>query len=63
MQSDVLMQTLTVRETLEFAANLKLNSSTADKKQRIDLLCKNLKLEKCMDVLVGGILIKGISGG
>jgi len=25
MQSDVLMQTLTVRETLEFAGNLKLN--------------------------------------
>lgn len=27
MQTDVLMQTLTVRETLEFAANLKLNLS------------------------------------
>ena len=27
MQSDVLMQTLTVRETLEFAAQLKLNVS------------------------------------
>ena len=27
MQSDVLMETLTVRETLNFAANLKLNIS------------------------------------
>ena len=27
MQNDILMQTLTVRETLEFAANLKLNKT------------------------------------
>ena len=32
MQNDVLMQTLTVRETLEFAANLKLNISEEAKK-------------------------------
>jgi len=63
MQSDVLMQTLTVRETLEFAASLKLNLDTEEQKKRIDLLCRKLKLEKCMDVLVGGQIVKGISGG
>lgn len=63
MQSDVLMQTLTVRETLEFAANLKLNESTEVKKQRMEELSNRLKLEKCLDVVVGGNLIKGISGG
>lgn len=48
MQTDVLMQTLTVRETLEFAANLKLNLSEDEKKERINTLCRKLKLEKCM---------------
>jgi hypothetical protein len=40
-----------------------MNKSEAEKKERIDLLCQNLKLEKCLDVLVGGVMIKGISGG
>lgn len=35
MQSDVLMETLTVRETLEFAATLKLNLNEIDKKARV----------------------------
>jgi ABC-type multidrug transport system ATPase subunit len=63
MQTDVLMQTLTVRETLEFAANLKLNISEEEKKERIGLLCNKLKLEKCLDVVVGGVILKGVSGG
>lgn len=35
MQADILMETLTVRETLEFAAKLKLNLSDHDRKQRV----------------------------
>ena len=31
MQQDILMETLTVRETLELAANLKLNLSEEEK--------------------------------
>lgn len=63
MQQDVLMQTLTVRETLQFAARLKLRVPEAEQDEKIMELCKRLKLEKCLDVLVGGKLIKGISGG
>ena len=63
MQTDVLMATLTVRETLEFAANLKLDSPEEEKKLKVDRLSQHLKLEKCMDTLVGSHLIKGISGG
>lgn len=44
MQNDVLMQTLTVRETLQFAANLKLNKSSEEKTERIMKLSQNLKL-------------------
>lgn len=63
MQTDVLMQTLTVRETLKFAADLKLNESTKVKEEKMEHLAKSLKLDNCLDTLVGGILIKGISGG
>ncbi len=34
-----------------------------DRKKRIETLVKNLKLEKCIDTLVGGSLLKGVSGG
>ncbi len=40
MQQDVLIQTLTVRETLDFAANLKLNVSEEEKRDKIDKLSK-----------------------
>lgn len=63
MQTDVLMQTLTVRETLKFAADLKLNESIKVKEEKMEHLAKSLKLDNCLDTLVGGILIKGISGG
>lgn len=63
MQGDVLMQTLTVRETLEFAAELKLGGSAAAKAERVAELSRALKLESCLDVAVGGALVKGISGG
>ena len=44
MQQDVLLQTLTVRETLEFAANLKLNASDEEKQARMSRLVKKMKL-------------------
>jgi ABC-type multidrug transport system ATPase subunit len=53
---------MTVRETLEFAARLK--SSDEEKVQnKIRDIVQQLKLEKCLDVVVGGYLLKGISGG
>ena len=48
---------------LEFAANLKINKPSGEKKQLIEELSKALKLDGCMDTLVGGPKIKGISGG
>jgi ABC-type multidrug transport system ATPase subunit len=63
MQTDVLLQSLTVRETLEYVAALKLSAPVEERKQRVATLVANLKLEKCIDTLVGGSLLKGISGG
>ena len=46
-----------------FAADLKLNKSAEEKKKRVMELARNMKLDKCLETLVGGQLIKGISGG
>ena len=63
MQNDVLLQSLTVRETLEYVAALRLKLGTQDRKEIVKKLVHDLKLEKCVDVVVGGDLLKGISGG
>lgn len=62
MQQDILMQTLTVRETLMFAAELKHVDETIIE-ERMLYLTKKFKLDKCLDVLIGGPTLKGISGG
>lgn len=51
MQDDVLFTTLTPREALQFAANLKFKDSNY-KELRVRETIKNLKLEKCQHTLV-----------
>jgi ATP-binding cassette, subfamily G (WHITE), eye pigment precursor transporter len=47
-QDDVLFQTLTVRECLTFAAQLKMiGSSYEEKVERVDEIIKDLRLHKC----------------
>jgi len=64
-QDDSLPATSTPRECLRFSATLRLPRATS--KTEIEALTscmiEELGLEKCADVLVGGPLIKGISGG
>jgi ABC-type multidrug transport system ATPase subunit/ABC-type multidrug transport system permease subunit len=65
MQDDSLMATATPRESLRFSARLRLDPSTTDdeiEKMVTDMLEK-LGLTSCADVMVGGAMIKGISGG
>jgi len=65
MQDDLLYQSLTVFETLYYAAMLRLPSTmTRDKKlERIDNVIKALKLEKCRNTIIGGFFRRGVSGG
>ena len=63
MQTDVLLATLTVRETLEYVTTLKRNLPEEERKQIVNTLAKDLKLESCIDTLVGDSTIKGVSGG
>lgn len=62
-QDDILFQTMTVRECLEFAAKLKLPGTLASKLARVNELIKDLKLTKCSNTRIGGPLVKGVSGG
>lgn len=62
---DALLPSLTVRETLQFAAKLRLPPfmTSAQKKQRAEEVLLKLGLKDCADNLIGSDLIKGISGG
>ncbi len=65
MQDDTLMATATPREALEFSAKLRLPSGTTDEyvTELVDAMLEELGLESCADVMIGGALIKGLSGG
>ncbi|KAN0070025.1 P-loop containing nucleoside triphosphate hydrolase protein [Elaphomyces granulatus] len=62
---DALMPSLTVRESLRFAAGLRLPSwmSAEDKARRAEEILLKMGLKDCADTLIGDDLIKGISGG
>ena len=64
-QDDSLQSTATPREAIRFSAKLRLPRSTTD--SQLDMLATRmldeLGLSACADTIVGGPLIKGISGG
>jgi ABC-type multidrug transport system ATPase subunit len=62
---DALLASLTVRETLRYAAGLRLPKwmSKEQKMQRAEEIMLKMGLKDCADNLIGNDLIKGISGG
>lgn len=66
-QEDVFLSALTVRETLAYAAQLRLPARCAEAERdvRVKQIIKLLKLESCADAQVGDdrLAIRGISGG
>ncbi|KAF2807683.1 P-loop containing nucleoside triphosphate hydrolase protein [Mytilinidion resinicola] len=62
---DALLSSLTVRETLRFAARLRLPKwmSKEEKHGRAESVLLKMGLKDCADNLIGSELIKGISGG
>jgi len=65
MQDDSLMATATPREALTFSAKMRLPSTVTAAKidEKVVLLLAELGLTGCCDVMIGGAMIKGISGG
>ncbi|CAI5459507.1 unnamed protein product, partial [Closterium sp. Yama58-4] len=64
-QDDIFFPHLTVRETLMYAAVLRLPKelSWAEKVQRADETITELGLDKCRNTVIGGPFLRGISGG
>lgn len=65
MQDDLLFESLTVYETLFYAAMLRLPRSMTrkEKRDRVDIVIAALGLERCRGTIVGGFFQRGISGG
>jgi ABC-type multidrug transport system ATPase subunit len=64
-QDDSLSFTATPREAIRFSAKLRLPRITTDDEieELADKMLKELGLKDCADTMIGGNLIKGISGG
>lgn len=64
MQDDILFENLTVRETLLYAASLRLprDMPGEQKRQRVDETIAQMQLDSCQDLLVGNPRMQGISG-
>jgi len=64
-QRDTLHIAATTRESIKFSARLRLPSSTTEEElnQLTESTLQELGLEACADTIVGGEMLKGISGG
>lgn len=64
-QDDSLQVTATPREAIAFSARLRLPKEMTEEKihQLTEKMISDLNLTECADTIVGGALIKGISGG
>jgi ABC-type multidrug transport system ATPase subunit len=62
-QDDVLYQTMTVRECIEFAAKLRFIGTPKERKDKVEQIIQDLKLTRCEATKIGGVFIKGVSGG
>jgi ABC-type multidrug transport system ATPase subunit len=63
MQDDILMESLTPRESLYFGARLKLTLDEEEIKKKVEKIIVRFGLEKCADSRIGNVESKGISGG
>jgi len=61
MQDDVILESFTVREALEFTAKLRLPEDKWE--SRVKQVISDLELHNCENSYVGGVFRKGISGG
>ncbi|XP_047315416.1 ABC transporter G family member 22-like [Impatiens glandulifera] len=64
-QDDVLFAHLTVKETLTYAALLRLPKTLTkqEKEKRALDVIYELGLERCKDTMIGGSFVRGVSGG
>lgn len=61
-QSDILLETMTPKEALRFAAKLRTTLNDAEIEERVEILLKRLGLYHCQNTQLGGMSFKGVSG-
>lgn len=62
-QDDILLDTMTVRECIQFSVDLRTTLPPASKAQKVDKVLDELHLKRVQNNIIGSSLIKGISGG
>jgi ABC-type multidrug transport system ATPase subunit len=62
-QHDILVQTMTTKELLVFAAKLRTTLDSEDIDDKVTDILQRLGLWNCRDTKIGGFLFKGLSGG
>ncbi|CAD5121041.1 DgyrCDS9580 [Dimorphilus gyrociliatus] len=65
MQQDLFFEALTLRETLTFTATIRLSDSMSqrEKLKKVDEIVEVLGLTNCIDTVMGGVSMRGLSGG
>ncbi|CAG9328666.1 unnamed protein product [Blepharisma stoltei] len=62
-QDDILLPSLTVKESLLFSSMLRCPGTKKDHKERVNKILSDLMLEKISENVIGSVTKKGISGG
>ncbi|XP_069134109.1 uncharacterized protein [Argopecten irradians] len=65
LQQDVFFPNLTLKETLTFAAMVRLPDSMSKKKklEKVNEIVEALDLSKCLETIIGDMWTRGLSGG
>ncbi len=64
-QEDVLIGTLTVKESIQYSASLRLpdRTSRAEQKKIVESAIVDMGLYECQNTAVGNFFVRGLSGG